>query len=218
MLLMSLSWDPHTHPWATQEVAGLLLKHISCMDHGPNLVCWKAPGHAGCSWSPAHLPLLLTGLPGRSWDLIHHLPCIDGPLYLALPTTVRPVGPCPIAESNPKCPLHPYPTSSSTAAPTCVQQELCNREVGVRDAVVKSRVAVPVGQVDHRLQELRPDGPQRLQVGCDRLGAGGLATRHPEPLLADGAEDMTLQTPPSPYPRALGEPKPAPRLPRCLMC
>lgn len=195
------------------EGADLLLKHISCMDHGPKLVCWKAPGHAGCSWSPAHLPLLLTGLPVRSWDLIHHLPC-----YLALPTTVRPVGPCPIAESDPKCPPHPYPTSSSTAAPTCVQQELCNREVGVGDAVVKSRVAVPVGQVDHHLQELWLDGPQRLQVGCDRLGAGGLATRHPEPLLADGAEDLPLQTPPSPYPWALGEPKPAPRLPWCLTC
>lgn len=62
------------------------------------------------------------------------------------------------------------------AAPTCVQQELCNREIGVGDAVVKSRVAIPVGHVDHCLQQLRLDGAQCLQIGCDHLRAGGLAT------------------------------------------
>lgn len=72
-------------------------------------------------------------------------------------------------------------------SPTRVQQQLHDVEVGVGDAVVQGRVAVPVGQVHHVGQEGWRELGEGQEVVGDCVGDGGLLAGQTEPLLQDQA-------------------------------
>lgn len=76
---------------------------------------------------------------------------------------------------------------------TCVQQQFHHSEVGVGDAVVKSRVAVSVRHVDHVLQEHRRHLGERHQVVGDPRRLSHLRTGDPEPLELDSVSAGQLK-------------------------
>lgn len=75
---------------------------------------------------------------------------------------------------------HP-PKAIPGAQRTCPEQLCHHGEVGVRDGVVESGVAVGVRHVDYDLQQLGGEGPESRQVQRDLFQAGLFVAREPEP-------------------------------------
>lgn len=88
-------------------------------------------------------------------------------------------------------PAHPgsgmFMGGADLGAPTCVQQQLHNVEVGVGDAVVQGCVAIPIGQVDHVSQEGWGELGKGQEVVGNRVRDGRLLAGQTEPLLQDQA-------------------------------
>lgn len=60
------------------------------------------------------------------------------------------------------------------------------------NAVVERHVPVAVCQVHHVRQQSGRGQTHLSQVGSDGVGLGVLLTGHPEPLLVEGHQDLTL--------------------------
>lgn len=78
---------------------------------------------------------------------------------------------------------------------TCVQQQIHHTKVGVGDAVVQSRVPIPVSHVDNVLQEHGGHLGERHQVIRDPWRLSHLATGDAEPLELDsvGAGELAVK-------------------------
>lgn len=75
---------------------------------------------------------------------------------------------------------------------TGVQQQFHHGEVWMGNAVVERHVPVAVRQVHHVRQQSGRGQTHLSQVGSDGVGLGVLLTGHPEPLLVEGHQDLTL--------------------------
>lgn len=76
---------------------------------------------------------------------------------------------------------------------TCLQQQLHHREVGVRHAIVKSRVPVAISHVHKQLQEVWGVGLDPTEVGRHHSRARRLPAGDAEPLLTDGVQALPLK-------------------------
>lgn len=75
---------------------------------------------------------------------------------------------------------------------TGVQQQLHHGEVRMGHAVVERHVPVAVRQVHHVRQQSGRGQAHLSQVGSDGVGLGVLLAGHPEPLLVEGDQDLSL--------------------------
>lgn len=92
-----------------------------------------------------------------------------------------------------KLPFREDPGCADALFLTCLQQQLHDGEVGVRHAVVKSRVPVAICHVHKQLQEVRGVGLDPTEVGCHHGRARRLPAGHAEPLLTDGVQALPLK-------------------------